>query len=201
LTGFKWIWNAALELEKAEGVRFRFGYEEALGYSAGRFVRDKDGVSAAYLFAELAARCRARGEGVLERLARLYRRYGVWASMERSFVRPGVEGARRIQLAVDRVAQDGPRQLAGARVENVVDFRRGAETRVPWLPNDAVVELTFEGKARVLVRPSGTEPKLKLYADVPEALGAGERVGAAEDRALDRARALLDAMAEYLDIA
>ena len=95
LTGFKWIANAALDLAAAEGTRFVFGYEEALGYTAGPVVRDKDGISAALLFAEMAAHCRALGETVWDRLARLYRRHGLWVSTQRSVVRPGSRGGRR----------------------------------------------------------------------------------------------------------
>jgi phosphomannomutase len=199
-TGFKWIWRAALALEASEGVRYCFGYELALGFAAGHVVRDKDGLSAAYLFAELAARCRAKGKSVLEHLSELFRRYGVWASVERAVVRSGVDGALELRLAVDRAAHAYPEKVAGVRVTGRVDYRAGEEARAPWLPNEAVVEWALEGGARLLVRPSGTEPKLKLYADVPEELTPGERVGAAEGRAKARAGELLDAAVARLGL-
>ena len=96
LTGFKWIWNAALDLEEEGPDRFVFGYEEALGYCVGPAVRDKDGISAAVLFADLTAATLAAGSDVWGRLAALYRRHGLWVSTQKSVVRPGTEGAAEI---------------------------------------------------------------------------------------------------------
>jgi phosphomannomutase len=167
LTGFKWIWTAALELEKSEGVEFVFGYEEALGYSVGPWVRDKDGISAALAFAELAARARAQGQTVLERLGAIYRTYGLYSSAQVNVVRQGSQGARELNSAVERCARNPPDSLGGERVLAVTDYRTGAEKRPPWLGSTPLVELRLEGGGRLLVRPSGTEPKLKIYADLP----------------------------------
>src|SRR4029078_8463391 len=116
LTGFKWIWNAAMRLEETEGVRLAFAYEEAIGYSAGHFVRDKDGISAAVFFAELAAECLKRGESVLERLGALYRRHGVWGSAQSTVTRTGVDGPSEILGAVDRIASPPPTSIGGLDV-------------------------------------------------------------------------------------
>jgi len=102
LTGFKWIGNAAMEYEAALGGRFVMGYEEALGYSVGPLVRDKDGVSAAVLFAELAAWNRARGRSVLDHLDDVYRRVGLFVTEQVSLTRPGSDGLAQIRDAMTR---------------------------------------------------------------------------------------------------
>ena len=121
LTGFKWIMDAALKAE-AEGQAFVCGYEEALGYSVGSLVRDKDGISAAVLFADLAADCRNRGETVLDYLARLYDQHGLWASTQKSIVRPGSEGAAQIAAAMERIGA-----LMETFAESFASLHRGYE--------------------------------------------------------------------------
>ncbi len=160
LTGFKWIANAALAHE-AEGGRFVMGYEEALGYSIGPVVRDKDGVSAALVFCDLAAACKARGSSVMERLLEIYRRHGVYGSRQRSLVLPGEAGAARIGRIMDGLRGAPPQVVAGARVERVEDYLPGAR-----LPPSNVLAFELEGGARILARPSGTEPKVKFYFEV-----------------------------------
>jgi phosphomannomutase len=166
LTGFKWIWNAALDLEEAGEGTFVFGYEEALGYSVGPAVRDKDGVSAAVIFADLATDCRKRGESVLDYLARLYERHGMWVSTQKSIVRPGSEGAAQIAAAMVRIAESVPESVAGIDVVAMTDYRVGAENRPRYMAATPLVELDLGSRGRALVRPSGTEPKLKIYVDL-----------------------------------
>ncbi|HVW28985.1 MAG TPA: phospho-sugar mutase [Polyangiaceae bacterium] len=180
LTGFKWIWTCALELEETEGVRFVFGYEEAIGYSIGRSVRDKDGINAAVWFAELAAELAAEGETVWSRLAALHRRHGLWASAQHGVTRRGAGGAREIAASLDSVVRTPPASLAGRGVANVVDFREGGQNRPPWLPNSPLVLLELERGGRVLLRPSGTEPKLKIYADLRRDVAAADSLVEAE---------------------
>ncbi len=167
LTGFKWIWNAALDLEAAGEGRFVFGYEEALGYSVGRAVRDKDGITAATVFADLASACKKEGISVGDRLAALYRRFGLWVSTQKSIVRPG---------------------------------REGAEHRPRWLGATPLVALELEGQARVLVRPSGTEPKLKIYVDLRADLSEGDDVQAVERTALDAAQGIAEETAAFVGL-
>jgi phosphomannomutase len=171
LTGFKWIWNAALELESREAVRFVFGYEEALGYCVGRNVRDKDGIGAALAFAILTAEARAAGQSVLEVLGEIYRRHRLWTSVQRSVVRPGLTGMAEIAAAIQRLAGAPPAAIGGRRVERVLDYRTGAEARPRWLGRTAMVQLDLTGGGRLLARPSGTEPKLKIYVDLPGNVG------------------------------
>jgi phosphomannomutase len=166
LTGFKWIWNAALDLEEAGEGTFVFGYEEALGYSVGPAVRDKDGISAAVVFADLAVACSARGESVLDYLARLYERDGLWVSTQKSIVRPGSEGAAQIAAAMERIAENPPVEAAGISIVASTDYRFGAEDRPRYMGATPLMELGLGERGRVLVRPSGTEPKLKIYVDL-----------------------------------
>jgi phosphomannomutase len=160
LTGFKWICNAALAL--ADRSTFVFGYEEALGYSVGRTVRDKDGISAALAFALMAS-----GDlSVWERLGRLYRTHGLWVSTQKSVVRTGTAGAEQIAAAMAGLEGRVPDSLAGHPVSAITDYRRGEESRPMWLPNTDLVEYTLGDAGRALIRPSGTEPKIKIYVDL-----------------------------------
>jgi phosphomannomutase len=163
LTGFKWICNAAIALEEREGLRFVYGYEEALGYTVGPVVRDKDGMSAALWFADLVAMEKARGRTVWDRLRDLYARDGLWVSAPRSVVS---EDQAEITAAMDRLGAAHPDSLGGLAVVGVTDYRTGGDRRPFWLPETPLVDLALEGGSRVLVRPSGTEPKLKIYPDV-----------------------------------
>jgi phosphomannomutase len=164
LTGFKWICAAARVLEP-QGFRLVYGFEEALGSSVGSVVADKDGIAAAVAFADLARGLKAEGRSVLDRLAELHRRHGLWASHQHSVVHAGAEGARRIAEAMERIGAAPPERIGGAPVREVVDFRVGASERAPWLGAHDLVAFTLE-EGRVMIRPSGTEPKCKVYVDV-----------------------------------
>lgn len=197
LTGFKWIAHAAMALESRDGVRFAFGFEEAIGYAVGRFVRDKDGVSAAVVFAELAARARAEGRSVLERLEALYRRHGLWVSVQKSITLPGRDGAARIARAVDGVVQSLPVALDGTKVHSVVDYRLGASARPPWLGATPLIALDLGAEGRVLLRPSGTEPKLKIYVDLTAAVASTNDLWVAEAALRDCATRIAHALATH----
>lgn len=175
LTGFKWICNAALDLER-EGFRFVYGFEEALGYTIGPVVRDKDGMSAAVWFADLAAHAKASGETVIDRLARLFVRDGLWVSEPRSVAVSGSSGLARIAAAMERLRVATPDRLGGLEVTGVVDYRENPEERPRWLPETPLVSFEMAGGSRVLVRPSGTEPKLKIYSDVRADVASIEEV-------------------------
>jgi phosphomannomutase len=201
LTGFKWIWNAALDIEAAGLGTFVFGYEEALGYSVGRAVRDKDGISAAVAFADLAAACALEGFTVWDRLHALYRRHGLWVSNQVSVVRPGVEGAAEIARAMERLAADTPATLGGASVSSVTDFSRDSEDRPRYLGATRLVLLELADLGRLLVRPSGTEPKLKIYGDLRADASEVADLTALERTLLRRADELAHEMVDYLGLA
>jgi phosphomannomutase len=198
LTGFKWIWTAALERMAAGDLDFVFGYEEALGYSAGQLVRDKDGISAALLLSELGALLRTRQLTLRDRLAELYRKHGLWVSVQRSVTRPGMTGAEEIRRAMDRVSRTPPRRVLDEAVTLVTDFRTGEEERPRWLPNTSLIELRLGERGRVLVRPSGTEPKLKIYVDLTRPVDAGADVWPEERELTGEASRLAEAVVKEL---
>lgn len=200
LTGFKWIWNAALDLgQEGEGT-FVFGYEEALGYSVGPAVRDKDGISAAVVFADLAASCNERGETVLEYLAQLYERHGLWVSTQKSIVRPGSEGAAQIAAAMERIAEKPPQEAAGVAIVASTDYRLGAEGRPRYMGATPLVELDLGARGRALVRPSGTEPKLKIYVDLVAVRDPSQAAEAQELALVAEADTVAAAIAEQLGL-
>ena len=178
LTGFKWIGNAAIDYEREHGGRFVMGYEEALGYSVGPLVRDKDGVSACVLFAELVAWNDRRGRSVLEHLDDIYRRVGLFVTQQVSITKPGSEGLAQIKAAMERFRANPPKELAGHRVTDVVDLSLGKG----GLPKSDVLVFKLDGGHRVIMRPSGTEPKLKSYYEVRVDVLTGEDVASARGR-------------------
>ena len=197
LTGFKWIWNAALDLEAADRGDFEFGYEEALGYSVGPAVRDKDGISAAVAFCALAAEAKGDGATIWDRLGDLYEREGVWVSTQGSVTRPGVDGAAQIAAAMASLEEQMPHSLGGFEVTELTDYRSGAEDRPRYLGATPLVVFTL-GAGRALVRPSGTEPKLKIYVDLHDE--AGEDWRATEERLLQLAEQVAADLLESLGL-
>lgn len=198
LTGFKWIANRAMQLEQREGMRFVFGYEEALGYSVGHLVRDKDGISAACVFGDLVAHCKAQGRTVLEELERIARRYGLYVSAQRSVTMEGGLDAMAAQMRSLRASL--PKTIADKSVLVVRDYLQGTATSADGkvkkleLPASDVLAFELEGGDRLTVRPSGTEPKIKLYVDHREPIADGESLRVARDRAMQVVDELLAAM-------
>jgi phosphomannomutase len=188
LTGFKWIGNAAMDFERDTGGRFVMGYEEALGYSVGPLVRDKDGVSACVLFAELVAWNRARGKTVLDHLDDIYRRVGLFVTEQVSLTKPGSEGIAEIRAAMTRFRAKPPTEIAGFAIEQVVDLSKG-EGGLP--PSDVLV-FKLAGGRRIIMRPSGTEPKLKSYYEVRVPIADGEAIADARTRGLAELAKLRD---------
>jgi phosphomannomutase len=189
LTGFKWIGNAALDYERDHHGRFVMGYEEALGYSVGPLVRDKDGVSAALIFSELVAWNRAKGRTVLAHLDDIYRRVGLFVTEQVSLTKPGSEGMAQIKAAMARFRSAPPTAIAGIAIDKVEDLARS----VGGLPPADVLVFRLAGGRRVIMRPSGTEPKLKSYYEVRVEVGAGEAMDAARARGQQELAQLRDA--------
>jgi phosphomannomutase len=192
LTGFKWIAQAALRGE-SEGLAFVFGYEEALGYTCGPLVRDKDGIGAALRLCELARFLRARGRTLLDQLDSLLVAHGLSHQVQWSVVLPGSEGRARIGAAMAQLRKAPPGQIRASRVSRVLDAAAGEERtdgvcRPSGLPLSDVLAFQAEDGSRLTVRPSGTEPKIKFYLEL-----AGRAASPAE---VAPARALLEAEAQ-----
>jgi len=203
LTGFRWVWNRALELEQAEGVRYVFGYEEALGYSVGQLARDKDGIGAALVFAELAAWCRSRGRTVFDYLEEIQRRHGLFLAAQRNHTFPGVSGAATISGIMEGFRERSPGEIGGLGVVSLKDYGRRVHRRdggeLPLtLPKSNVLAYELEDGSRVTLRPSGTEPKIKYYFEVREPIQGNEPVTRARERGaarLDRIVSAFEALA------
>ncbi|MEL7208287.1 MAG: phospho-sugar mutase, partial [Actinomycetota bacterium] len=185
LTGFKWIARAALDRPRR---RLVFGYEEALGYLVGDAVLDKDGVSAALVFAELVGVLAEAGRTPWDRLDELAAEFGLHATDQLSVRLDGPDGADRIAAIMAGLRGRPPSEVAGVAVAATDDLLDGGS--LP--PTDAVV-LRLEDGARVVVRPSGTEPKLKAYLEV--VLDEVDHAGAEA-----RLRAIAAHLAELWDV-
>ncbi|WP_437629771.1 phospho-sugar mutase [Sorangium sp. So ce854] len=206
LTGFKWIANRAMDIERSTGARFVFGFEEALGYTIGPVVRDKDGISAAVLLAELAAVRKAEGKTLLDELQALARAYGVYVSGQRSYTLRGVDGGERIAAIMAALRKSPPAEIGGVPVVAWRDLEARTRTTsggaaAPLvLPPSNVLVYELEGGSRIIARPSGTEPKIKFYFDVREGVAAGEPLADAEARAGARLDALARAFSALAGI-
>ncbi|CAN5898333.1 phospho-sugar mutase [soil metagenome] len=199
LTGFKWIANRALALKAEKGWRFVFGFEEALGYTVGELVRDKDGVSAAALFAELTAVLRAQNTTVLAHLEGLYRRYGLFVSSQVNLTRKGAEGIAELRAIMARLREAPPWKVADQDVVTIRDYaeqkilKKDGSSSPLSLPRSDVLAFELASGSRIIARPSGTEPKCKFYFDVREPIAAGETLAAASARAEATMKKLADA--------
>ncbi|MCD7928535.1 MAG: phospho-sugar mutase [Clostridiales bacterium] len=149
----------ALQEKAGHPERYLYGFEESYGYLSGPHVRDKDAVNAALLVCEAAGWYAGQGKTLLDGLNDLYAEFGYYRSALRSFAFPGADGMARMNRLMQRLRENPPTAFAGFAVERVVDYSAGGT----GLPPADVLEFRLAGGARVMVRPSGTEPKLKLY--------------------------------------
>ncbi len=161
LTGFKWIGDQIASLEAAGEVeRFLFGFEESYGYLAGPYVRDKDAIIGSMLICEMAAYYRSIGSSIKERLEAIYAQYGRYLNKVDSFEFPGLSGMDKMAGIMTNLRTNPPAEIGGYKVTKVTDYQKPEET---GLPAANVLIYTLEGGATVVVRPSGTEPKIKTY--------------------------------------
>ncbi|MBE6950851.1 MAG: phospho-sugar mutase [Ruminococcaceae bacterium] len=161
LTGFKWIGDQIARLENDNEVeRFILGFEESYGYLAGPYVRDKDAVVGSMLICEMAAYLRSIGSSIKERLESIYAKYGRYLNKVDSFEFPGLSGMDKMAGIMASLREQPPVEIGGYKVVKVVDYKKTEET---GLPAANVLVYTLEGGATVIVRPSGTEPKIKTY--------------------------------------
>ena len=161
LTGFKWIGDQIANLEAAGEVdRFIFGFEESYGYLAGPYVRDKDAIIGSMLICEMAAYYRSIGSSIKQRLEEIYAKYGRYLNKVDSYEFPGLSGMDKMAGIMDDLRKNPPTEIGGYAVVKVTDYKKSEET---GLPAANVLIFKLEGGAEVIVRPSGTEPKIKTY--------------------------------------
>lgn len=161
LTGFKWIGDQIAGLEAAgQTERFIFGFEESYGYLAGPYVRDKDAVVSSMLICEMAAYYRSIGSSIKQRLEEIYQQYGRYYNKVDSFSFPGLSGMDKMKGIMEHLRQQPPTEFAGKKVTEVIDY---AEPEKTGLPKANVLTYRLDDGSTVVVRPSGTEPKIKTY--------------------------------------
>lgn len=174
LTGFKYIGEQILELEQNnEESRYVFGFEESYGYLAGTYVRDKDAVVASMLICEMAAYYRKQGKTLANVIDELYEEYGYYQNTTLNFAFAGAAGLEKMNEIMTGLRYHTPASIAGFQVVKTDDYlqgvskdlKTGTETKIT-LPKSNVIAYSLEGGHSVIVRPSGTEPKIKLYITV-----------------------------------
>ena len=182
LTGFKWIGDQILNLEKNhQEERFIFGFEESYGYLAGSYVRDKDAVVASMLICEMAAYYRANGSSIKQRLEEIYSQYGRYFNKTDSFEFPGLSGMDKMAGIMAQLRKEPLTAIGAHKIAKAVDFKKSEET---GLPPANVLLYELENGAAVIIRPSGTEPKIKAYfttlgKDLAEAQAQKDELAAA----------------------
>ena len=186
LTGFKFIGEKIQQFQDTGSHTFLFGFEESYGFLSSTFVRDKDGVNASLLIAEAACYYSTQGKTLCDVMAEIFERYGYYLEHVESTTLPGIDGLKVMADIMARIRKNPPAEIGGVKVARVLDIMAGTETDVATgkvtkldYPESDVLYFAMEGGHFVCVRPSGTEPKIKLYVNV-------------NDRDQARAQALLD---------
>lgn len=179
LTGFKYIGGEILELEeKGQQDKFVFGFEESCGYLKGTYARDKDAVVASMLVCELAASLKLQGKTILDALADIYKTYGFYLAYVQSIELTGADAMEKAAQMMTELRASAPDSIGGAKVTTIRDYRSGVARNIQsgneekiLLPKSNVLEFLLGEQGSVIVRPSGTEPKVKFYYT---AVGASE---------------------------
>lgn len=167
LTGFKYIGEKIDEWEKMkDGYQFLFGAEESYGYLIGTHARDKDGIVSGCLIAEIVLQQKLQGKTLVDLLETIYRKYGLFHEKQASIdFKPGKEGSDQIQRLMMQLRSNLPKNLCGQQVIEVEDFEKGTKDN---LPHSDVLLFRLKDQSKIVIRPSGTEPKIKVYAAVYE---------------------------------
>jgi len=171
LTGFKYIGEKIGELEKAgQESRYVLGFEESYGYLAGSYVRDKDAVFAAMMICEMAAFYKLQGKNLVDVIHDIYAEFGYYINSVSNFECSGLAGMQKMQEIMDLLRANAPREIGGMRVKSVADYFRSEKLTLIdgsreaiHLPKSNVLSYVMADGANVIVRPSGTEPKIKVY--------------------------------------
>ncbi|MFV9509678.1 phospho-sugar mutase [Tepidibacillus sp. LV47] len=173
LTGFKYIGEKIKEYQESGSHTFIFGYEESYGYLAGDFVRDKDAVQITVIVAEMALYYKQQGKSLFDVLEEIYQEFGYYMEDLVSITLKGIEGNQKIQKIVASFRDNPPKEIQGIRIKYIEDYKVGlkqdqitGETTKLTLPSSNVIKMVMEDQSWFTVRPSGTEPKIKLYFSV-----------------------------------
>ena len=199
LTGFKFIGEQIYLLEqKGEDNRYIFGFEESYGYLAGSYVRDKDAVVGSMLICEMVCYYKSKGLTLLDVLDKLYEEFGCYFNMQQSIICEGQSGMEDMSNAMERLRSNPPATIGDVKVLSVKDYKTSLETELASgnqqpidLPSSNVLAFTLEDKSLVTVRPSGTEPKIKIYISA---------VSNKEQQAEMHAKRLMDSTVELLGL-
>lgn len=173
LTGFKYIGEQILHLEQDnEKERYMFGFEESCGYLPGTHVRDKDGISACLLISQMTAMYKRQGKDLIDVLDGLYNKFGFYKNDQISVEYPGLEGQKKMAEVLSGIRENNPTEVAGMKVVSSKDYNEDTKMLVlgnndnapdELLPKSNVMEFSLDGGSKIIVRPSGTEPKIKVY--------------------------------------
>lgn len=194
LTGFKFIGEKIQQFEETGEHTFLFGFEESFGFLSSTAVRDKDGVNASLLIAEAACACMDEGITLYDRLQDIFRQYGAWSEKVLSLTLPGKDGMAEIKRIMEGLHEKTPETVGGYRVLAVRDYLKGTRTSegrietLDYVPSD-VLYFELTGGHWFCIRPSGTEPKIKLYVNTKAP--AMEEADALNAQLMDAAKAML----------
>jgi phosphoglucomutase len=211
LTGFKWIAQQIRDWEAADGPAFVYGAEESYGFMIGTHARDKDGIVASCVTAEMAAAAAEKGETLFDRLFALYAKFGIRHEWQKSITLPGKEGAEKIRAMLDRIRTAPPKEMAGRKVARflrvdtgeILDGQTGASLGRLALPKSDVFIFELADGSKAIARPSGTEPKIKFYffLAAPAPAGGTAAVEAAYGQLAGTAPAFQEAVLQALGVA
>ncbi len=169
-TGFKFMAEKIKELEDETDLKYLLAFEESYGYLMGDFCRDKDAVTASMMIAELAAYYKTRDMTLYDAICALYEKYGYYAEKTINIVMPGLDGLERMKNLMSELRENPPETLSGTRVARVRDYLSGTVTDCTNrsvtktdISGSNVLYFELEDDTRFIVRPSGTEPKIKIY--------------------------------------
>ncbi len=160
LTGFKYIGEKIGKYEADENMVFALGFEESYGYLGAGYARDKDAVFAANCVAQMAAFCKNNGKTCIDYLNEMYEQYGYYTEKTQGLDLDPLSGMERLADKLDELRQAPLKELAGEKTEATLDYLKGVDE----LPSSNILEFRFENGSKIIIRPSGTEPKVKIYA-------------------------------------
>lgn len=184
LTGFKYIGDVIGKLErKGEENRYVLGFEESYGYLSGTYVRDKDAVNASMLVAEMTAYYKKKNMTLVDRLNEIYDRFGYYEHKLISFDFPGADGQAKLSRLLAQLRADLPRELAGRKVVKVIDYLTQTEAD---LPKSNVLSFTADDGTKLIIRPSGTEPTIKMYLTATKSKHENEEIFAKMQKMLEQ---------------